>query len=208
MPTPSVFIMLTHSSPPSPTSSIDTFPPLPKRISNNPSRSGLLLGQISLSLNELSALITKTVANAISAHEAKKTIMSFPELPKLKSLPAVWLAILDIGKLFIPHLLYFNGNKKEFFGWWGQVILHLGRYKETPNDTQKIMIVLLLMKGRSAEKFANMFVDMYDLDQYLFKEFKRNLSITFQPADICHKAEQELATLQQKSLESIEEFIL
>ena len=70
------------------------------------------------------------------------------------------------------------------------------------------MIVLLLMKGRSAEKFANMFVDMYDLDQYLFKEFKRNLSITFQPADICHKAEQELATLQQKSLESIEEFIL
>ena len=165
---------------------------------NNPSRSGLLLGQISLSLNELSALITKTVANAISAHEAKKIIMSFPELSKLKSLLAVWLATLDIGKLFIPHLLYFNGNKKEFLGWWGQVILHLGGYKETPNDTQKIMIVLLLMKGRSAVKFASMFVDMYNLNQYLFKEFKRNLSITFQPANICHEAEQELATLQQK----------
>ena len=106
--------MPTHSSPLSSTSSINTFPSLPKKMLNNPSRSGLLPGQISLSLNELSALITKAVADAISAHEAKKTIMSFSELLKLKSSPTDQLAALDIGELFILHLLYFNGSKKEF----------------------------------------------------------------------------------------------
>ena len=68
--------------------------------------------------------------------------------------------------------------------------------------------MLLLMKDGSVEKFTNIFMDTYNLDQYLFKEFKRNLSITFQLANICCKAKQELATLQQKSLELIEEFIL
>ena len=52
------------------------------------------------------------------------------------------------------------------------------------------------------------FVDIYNLEKYSFEEFKRNLLITFQPADIHHKAKQELATLEQKSMELIKEFIL
>ena len=73
---------------------------------------------------------------------------------------------------------------------------------------QKIMIALLLMKGRSAEQFANMFVDSHNLEDYSFEEFKWNLSVTFQLADIQRKAEQELANLRQKTNEAIEEFIL
>ena len=53
-----------------------------------------------------------------------------------------------------------------------------------------------------------MFVDLHNLEEYSFEEFKRNLSVTFQPADIRRKAEQELAGLRQKSNEVIEEFIL
>ena len=64
------------------------------------------------------------------------------------------------------------------------------------------------MKGRSAKRFANMFVDTHNLEEYSFKEFKRNLLVTFQPADIRRKAEQELASLRQKSNKAIEEFIL
>ena len=53
-----------------------------------------------------------------------------------------------------------------------------------------------------------MFVDSHNLKEYSFKEFKQNLSVMFQPADIRRKAEQELASLRQKSNEAIEEFIL
>ena len=53
-----------------------------------------------------------------------------------------------------------------------------------------------------------MFVDSHNLEEYSFKEFKWNLSVTFQLADIRRKAEQELAGLRQKSNEAIEEFIL
>ena len=70
------------------------------------------------------------------------------------------------------------------------------------------MIALSLIKGGSAEWFTNMFVDSYNLKEYSFEEFKQNLSVTFQPADIRRKAKQELASLRQKSNEVIEEFIL
>ena len=53
-----------------------------------------------------------------------------------------------------------------------------------------------------------MFVDANDLETYKFKEFKWNLSVTFQPANIQRKAKQELASLRQKSGETIKEFIL
>ena len=161
-----------HSNPPFPTDSTNTFPPSPKRMLGEPSDYDSASGQISLSPDELSALITKAVADVISAHDAKKAITSFSELPKLKSLPTVHLTTPDIGKSFVPKLPYFNGNKKEFLGWWRQVVLHLGGYKEIPNDMQKIMIVLSLMKGGSAERFANMFIDTHDLNWYSFEEFK------------------------------------
>ena len=70
------------------------------------------------------------------------------------------------------------------------------------------MIVLLLMKGRSAKQFTNMFMDSHNLNEYSFKEFKWNLSVMFQPADIWRKSGQELANLRQKSTESIKDFIL
>ena len=70
------------------------------------------------------------------------------------------------------------------------------------------MIGLSLMKGGSAKWFANMFMDAHDLKKYAIKEFKGNLSVTFQPADIQRKAKQELTGLRQKSAKPIEEFIL
>ena len=73
---------------------------------------------------------------------------------------------------------------------------------------QKIMIALSLMKGRSAKRFANMFMDTHDLEKYTVEEFKWNLSVIFQPADIQRKAKQELARLRQKSAKPIKEFIL
>ena len=170
--------------------------------------SGSSFSWIFLSFDKLSVLINKAVSKALAAQEMKKYNSSFPKLLKLKSSPTVQLTALDIGKLFIPKPPYFDGNKKEFLSWWRQIILHLSGYWETPNDTQKIMIMLSLMKGGSAEWFANMFVDSHNLNKYLFKEFKRNLSMTFQPADICRKAEQELAGLRQKSQELIKDFIL
>ena len=165
-------------------------------------------GQVTLSPGELTALINKAVSEALAAQEAKRYTAAFPELPKLKSSPAVRSFALDIGKSFVPKPPYFDGNKKEFLGWWRQLALHLGGYQQTPSDMQKIMIALSLMKGRSAKRFANMFVDSHNLEEYSFEEFKRNLSVTFQPADIRRKAEQELAGLRQKSNEAIEEFIL
>ena len=53
-----------------------------------------------------------------------------------------------------------------------------------------------------------MFVDSHNLEEYSFEEFKQNLLVMFQLADIQRKAEQELANLRQKSNEVIEEFIL
>ena len=73
---------------------------------------------------------------------------------------------------------------------------------------QKIMIALSLMKGRSAKQFTNMFVDAHDFKKYIFEEFKQNLSVMFQPANIRRKAEQELTRLRQKSAKPIKEFIL
>ena len=195
----------TNSSPPSPTSSTDTFPPSPKRMSGkSPSGSS----QVTLSPGELTMLINKAVSEALAAQEAKKYTAAFPELPKLKSPPAVRSSAPDIGKSFVPKLPYFDGNKKEFLGWWRQLALHLGGYQQTPSDMQKIMIALSLMKGGSAKQFANMFVDSHNLEEYSFKEFKWNLSVTFQPADIRRKAKQELASLRQKSNKAIKEFIL
>ena len=165
-------------------------------------------GQVTLSPGKLTMLINKAISEALAAQEAKRYTAAFPKLPKLKSPPAVRSSILDIGKLFVPKPPYFDGNKKEFLGWWRQLALHLGGYQQTPSDMQKIMIALSLMKGGSAERFANMFVDSHNLEDYSFEEFKRNLSVTFQLADIRRKAEQELAGLRQKSNEAIEEFIL
>ena len=193
-----------NSPPPSPTSSADTFPPSPKRISGEPSGSD----QITLSCDELSMLINKAIFDALVAQEAKKYTTAFPELPKLKSPPAVQLSALDIGKSFIPKPPYFNGNKKEFLSWWRQLALHLRGYQQTPNDMQKIMITLSLMKSGLVKQFANMFVDSHNLKEYSFEEFKWNLSVMFQPANIQRKAKQELVNLRQKSNEVIEEFIL
>ena len=64
------------------------------------------------------------------------------------------------------------------------------------------------MKGGSAECFANMFTDVHNLETYSFDKFKWNLLTTFHLANICRKAEQELASLRQKLGELIEEFIL
>ena len=175
-------------------------------MSGEPSPSGS--SQITLSHNELSALINKAVFDALVPQEAKKYTTAFLELPKLKSPSAVWLSAPDIRKSFIPKLPYFDGNKKEFLSWWRQLALHLGGYQQNPNNMQKIMIALSLMKGGSAKRFANMFVDSHNLKEYSFEEFKWNLSVTFQLADIQRKAEQELANLRQKSNEAIEEFIL
>ena len=139
----------THTSPPLPMSSTDTFPPSPKRMSSKSAPSGS--GQITLSPGKLSTLINKAVSKALAAQEAKRYTTTFPELPKLKSPPTVQSSAPDIGKSFIPKLPYFDGNKKEFLGWWRQLALHLGGYQQTPNDMQKIMIALSLMKGGSAK---------------------------------------------------------
>ena len=73
---------------------------------------------------------------------------------------------------------------------------------------QKIMIALSLMKGGSAKRFTNMFMDSHNLEDYSFEEFKWNLLVMFQLADIRRKAKQELASLRQKSNKAIKEFIL
>ena len=51
------------------------------------------------------------------------------------------------------------------------------------------MIMLLLMKDGPVERFANMFIDGHNLKKYSLKEFKWNLSMTFQLANIRRKAE-------------------
>ena len=155
-----------------------------------------------------STLISKAISNALVTQETKRYTATFPELPKLKSPPTVWTSIPDIGKSFIPKPPYFDGNKKEFLSWWRQLALHLGGYQQTSNDMQKIMITLSLMKGGLAEGFTNMFMDSHNLKEYSFEEFRWNLLVMFQPADIRRKAEQELAGLRQKSNEAIKEFIL
>ena len=71
-----------------------------------------------------------------------------------------------------------------------------------------MMIALSLMKGRLAKRFTNMFVDTHNLETYSFEEFKWNLLMTFQLADIQRKAKQELTGLRQKSGKSIKKFIL
>ena len=155
-------------------------------MSGEPSPSGS--SQISLSHDELSTLINKAVSDALLAQETKRYTATFPELPKLKLLPTVQLFTPDIRKSFVPKLPYFDGNKKEFLGWWRQLALYLRGYQQTPNNMQKIMIALSLMKGGLAKRFANMFVDFHNLKEYSFEEFKWNLLVMFQPADIQRKA--------------------
>ena len=53
-----------------------------------------------------------------------------------------------------------------------------------------------------------MFVNSHNLEEYSFEEFKRNLLVTSQLANIHRKAEQELTGLREKSAKSIKEFIL
>ena len=156
------FTTPTNSPPFSPTSSADTFLLFPIRMSSESSTPGT--SWITLSPDKLSMLINKAVSEALADQETKKYHSSFPELLELKSLPAVWLAALDIRKSFVPKPPYFNSNKKEFLGWWWQLALHLRGYQQTPNNMQKIMIALLLMKGGSAKQFANMFMDIHNLE--------------------------------------------
>ena len=151
-------------------------------MSSKPSGSGS--GQITLSPNEISVLVNKAVSEALATWETKKYNTSFLELPRLKSPLAVQLTVPDIRKSFVLKPLYFDSNKKEFLRWWRQLTLHLGGYQQTPSDMQKIMIALSLIKGGLAEQFANMFVNSHNLEEYSFKEFKQNLSVTFQLADI------------------------
>ena len=75
-------------------------------------------GQITLSAEQLNAIITNAVAAALQTAQSTQPQVTMPEIPKLITAQGLGTGTPKIGKSFIPKPEGFNGSQKKFETWW------------------------------------------------------------------------------------------
>ena len=167
-------------------------------------------GQITLSAEQLNAIITNAVAAALQTTQSTQSQVTMPEIPKLITAQGLGTSAPKIGKSFVPKPEGFDGSQKKFETWWRNITLHITGFEAAPNSHQKILIVLSTMTEGSAAAFANNFMRSYGsrLAYYGFDEFTRMLVMHFTPADIKRKTQMALAVIKQHAHESVEAFVI
>ena len=167
-------------------------------------------GQITLSAEQLNAIITNAVAAALQTVQFTQPQVTMPEIPKLITAQGLGTSAPKIGKSFVPKPEGFNGSQKKFETWWRNIMLHIVGFEAAPNSHQKILIVLSTMTEGSAVAFTNNFMRSHGsrLAYYGFEEFTRMLAMHFAPADIKRKAQMALAVIKQHAHESVEAFMI
>ena len=166
--------------------------------------------QITLSAEQLNAIITNAVAAALQTAQSTQSQVTMPEIPKLITVQGLGTGAPKIRKSFIPKPEGFDGSQKKFKTWWRNIMLHIVGFEAAPNSHQKILIVLSTMTEGSAVAFANNFMRSHGsrLAYYGFEEFTRMLAMHFAPADIKRKAQTALAIIKQHAHESVETFVI
>ena len=167
-------------------------------------------GQITISAEQLNAIITNAVAAALQTTQSIQPQVTMPEIPKLIMAQGLETSAPKIGTSFVPKPEGFDGSQKKFETWWRNITLHIVGFEATPNSHQKILIVLSTMTKGSAVAFTNNFMRSHGsrLAYYGFEEFTRMLAMHFAPADIKRKAQTALAVIKQHAHESVEAFVI
>ena len=167
-------------------------------------------GQITMSAEQLNAIITNAVAAALQTAQSIQPQVTMPEIPKLITAQGLETSAPKIGKSFVPKPEGFDSSQKKFETWWQNITLHIVGFEAAPNSHQKILIVLSTMTKGSAVAFANNFMRSHGsrLAYYGFEEFTRMLVMHFAPADIKRKAQTALAVIKQHAHESVEAFMI
>ena len=166
--------------------------------------------QITLSAEQLNAIITNAVVAALQTAQSTQPQVTMPEIPKLITAQGLGTGAPKIGKSFVPKPEGFDGSQKKFETWWRNITLHIVGFEAAPNSHQKILIILSTMTEGSAAAFANNFMRSHGLrlSYYGFEEFTRMLAMHFAPADIKRKAQTALAIIKQHAHESVEAFMI
>ena len=166
--------------------------------------------QITLSVEQLNAIITNAVVAALQTAQSTQPQVTMPEIPKLIMAQGLGTGAPKIGKSFIPKPEGFDSSQKKFETWWRNIMLHIAGFEAAPNSHQKILIVLSTMTEGSAAAFANNFMRSHGLRlaYYGFEEFTRMLAMHFAPANIKRKAQTALAIIKQHVHESVEAFVI
>ena len=143
-------------------------------------------GQITLSVEQLNAIITNAVAAALQTAQPTQPQVTMPEIPKLITAQGLGTGTPKIRKSFVPKPEGFDGSQKKFETRWQNITLHIVGFEAAPNSHQKILIILSTMTEGSVVAFANNFMRSHSsrLAYYGFEEFTRMLAMHFAPADI------------------------
>ena len=198
----------------SPSTSEASLPSPNKRMSGlpdqEPSTESSGSGQITISAEQLNAIITNAVAAALQTTQSIQPQVTMPEIPKLITVQGLETSAPKIRKSFVPKPKGFDGSQKKFETWWRNIMLHIAGFEAAPNSHQKILIVLSMMTKGLAATFTNNFMRAHGsrLAYYSFEEFTRMLAMHFAPANIKRKAQTALATIKQHAHESVEAFVI
>ena len=88
-----------------------------------------------------------------------------------------------IGKSLAAKPKAYDGTKEKYVQWWHTIQFYIAGFDTEPTDCQKILIVLLYMKGGNAARhFADLYVTQCLLTSLTFTEFKAKLDDIFRPA--------------------------
>ena len=75
-------------------------------------------GQITLSVEQLNAIITNAVAAALQTAQSTQPQVTMPEIPKLIMVQGLGTSAPKIGKSFVPKPEGFDSSQKKFKTWW------------------------------------------------------------------------------------------
>ena len=75
-------------------------------------------GQITISVEQLNAIITNAVVAALQTTQAIQPQVTMPEIPKLITAQGLETSTPKIGKSFVPKPEGFDGSQKKFETWW------------------------------------------------------------------------------------------
>ena len=75
-------------------------------------------GQITLSAEQLNAIITNAVAAALQTAQSTQPQVTMPEIPKLITAQGLGTGAPKIGKSFVLKPEGFDGSQKKFETWW------------------------------------------------------------------------------------------
>ena len=75
-------------------------------------------GQITISAEQLNAIITNAVVAALQTTQSIQPQVTMPEIPKVITAQGLETSASRIRKSFVPKPEGFDGSQKKFETWW------------------------------------------------------------------------------------------